>query len=220
LAIAALPASVTILLPDDGGSYPNDPADVIVNIATNNFQLGQGNNRWQVYLDGKLMIQVMDTSTSAALHAVPRGDHWIKVALATGDTAVVATAGAGIGVGPGDGDTPTLALLPTCGLQSLGAGGDTWYKIQYRKGTQLEITLDDNGAGISFDVWDPDLIKTWNTPDQTFPTGSGSPNSAEPAHDLTWVGHLVDNGMYYVHLTNNDPVADSYRLCSFQQNLP
>ena len=219
-AVPALPASVTILSPDDGSSYPDDPADVVVGIQTNNFKLGQGTNRWQVYLDGKLMLQVMDNSTSVVLHAVPGGDHWVKVALATGDNTVVATAGAGIGVGPSDGDTPLLALTNTCTWQSLDGGGETWYKIPYQKGTQLEITLDNNGAGIGFDVWDPWLIQTWNTPDQTFPTGSGSPNAAEPSHDLTWVGHLPDNGMYYVHLSNNDSDVNKYRLCYSASKLP
>jgi len=94
-------------------------------------------------------------STSATLRAVPAGDHALTVALATDDKTIVATDGAGIGVGPQPGDIPSMALDTTCGWQTLDGGGDTWYKIPYLQGTQLEITLDDYGAGIGFEVWDP-----------------------------------------------------------------
>ncbi len=217
---AAWPASVALVIPTDGATFPNAPSDILVGIQPKNFALGQGNNRWQVYLDGKLALQVMDGSLSAMLHAVAGGDHAIKVALATGDNTIVATDGAGIGVGPGPGYGPTLALTSTCGMQSLSAGGDVWSKIPYQRGTQLEITLDENGAGIGFAVWDPDQIKTWNTPDQVLPVGSGAPNPAEPSHDLIWVGHLPDNGDYYIHLMNNAPIAAAYRLCSTLSKLP
>ncbi len=217
---AALPAKIALSSPTDGTTFPNAPSDIVVNVQVSNFQLGQGGRRWQVYLDDQLLLQVTDGSTSATLRAVPAGDHALTVALATDDKTIIATDGAGIGVGPGPGDIPATAVNTTCGWQTISGGSDTWYTVPYTRGTQLEITLDDYGAGIGFDVWDPLQIQTWGTLDQVPPVGSGSPNAAEPNHDLTWAGHLPDNGTYFVHLTNNDAVTDSYRLCFTQQALP
>ena len=214
---AALPAKIALSSPVDGDTFPNAPSDIVVSVKVSNFQLGQGGKRWQVYLDDQLLLQVTDGSTRATLRAVPAGDHALTVALATDDKTVVATDGAGIGVGPQPGELPTTALDTTCDWQPLDGGGDTWYRIPYNQGTQLEITLDDYGAGVSFEVWDPDQVKSWGTPDQVMPVGNGSPNPDEPGHDLTWAGHLAGNGTYFVHLTNNDAVADSYRLCSTQR---
>jgi methionine-rich copper-binding protein CopC len=214
---AALPAKIVLASPTDGTTFPDAPSDIVVTVQVSNFQLGQGGKRWQFYLDDQLLLQVTDGSTSATLRAVPAGDHALTVALATDDKTIVATDGAGIGVGPQPGDIPSTALDTTCGWQTLSGGGDAWYKIPYQQGTRLEITLDDYGAGTGFDVWDPARIQTWGRPDQVSPVGSGSPNPDEPAHDLTWAGHLAGNGTYFVHLTNNDTVTDSYRLCSTQR---
>ncbi len=216
-AAAVVPASVVILSPTEDDKFPTFLADVTVNIQVNNFPLGQDGRKWLVYLDNQLIQQVTDASTNVTLHAVPQGDYALKVALVSSDNAVVATAGTGLGVGPGPGDIPATALDTTCNWQSLAGGNDTWYKIPYSSGNQLEITLDNKGTGVGFDVWDPQRIQTWGSPDQTAPIGSGTHSSNEPGHDLTWSGHLTTNGIYWVHITNNDTMSDSYRLCSAQR---
>jgi methionine-rich copper-binding protein CopC len=216
LAAPAVPASVTILSPTEDTKFPNVPADVTVNIQVSNFALGQDGHKWLVYLDNQLVQQVTDASSSVTLYAVPQGDYALKVALATSDNTVVATAGTGLGVGPGPGDIPSTAIATTCNWQPLTAGSDIWYQIPYVAGNQLEITLDNKGTNVGFDVWDPQRIQTWGSPDQMTPTGSGTANPNEPAHDLTWSGHLLMNETYRVHVTNNDTVDHSYNLCSTQ----
>jgi methionine-rich copper-binding protein CopC len=216
LAAPAAPAAVTILSPTEDTKFPNVPADVTVNIQVSNFPLGQEGHKWIVYLDNKLVQQVTDASTTVTLHAVPAGDYALKVALATSDNTVVATGGTGLGVGPGPGDIPSTAIATTCNWQPLIAGSDIWYQIPYIAGNQLEITLDNKGTNVGFDVWDSQRIQTWGTPNQTAPIGSGTANPNEPGHDLTWSGHLPSNGSYWVHVTNNDTADHAYNLCSSQ----
>lgn len=190
------------------------PTDIPVTVQVSNFQLGPNGGQWQIFLDDNLLLQVKDGSTSAVLHAVPAGDHALTVALATDDKTIVATDGAGIGVGPEPGEIPGTALDLDCKWQSLDGGSDTWYQVPYHQGTQLQLTLDDYGSNFGFDVWDPQRIQTWGTPDQEAPTGSGAPDPVQPGHDLVWSGHLTSDGTYFVHLTNNDSAPEPYMLCS------
>lgn len=91
--------SVSIVSPTADTKFDKDPADVVVTIKANNFTLGQGGRRWQVYLDDNLMIQVTDGATTTTLKAVPKGEHALKVALAMDDKTIIATTGMQLGIG-------------------------------------------------------------------------------------------------------------------------
>ena len=125
--------SIALLSPTMDASFDKDPSDVPISVKVSNFALGQGGRRWQVYLDGKLVAQVTDGSTSTTLKAVKAGDYALKVALATDDTTIVATAGSHLGVGAAAMATPMPAAtapastttapptLPKTGAESLPA---------------------------------------------------------------------------------------------------
>jgi hypothetical protein len=90
--------SIVLVTPTMDTMFDKDPSDVLITIKVANFALGQGGRRWQVYLDGNLLTQVTDGSTTTTLKAVKKGDYALKVALATDDKTVVATAGTHLGI--------------------------------------------------------------------------------------------------------------------------
>ncbi len=99
-AVGAQPApSISLVSPAADAKFEKVPADVVVTIKVSNFPLGQGNRRWQIYLDDQLAMQITDGATSATLKAVRKGDYALKVALATDDKTVVATDGVTLKVG-------------------------------------------------------------------------------------------------------------------------
>ena len=92
--------SITLVSPAMDTVFDKDPSDVPVTVKVANFALGQSGRRWQVYLDGSLLAQVADGSTTTTLKGIKAGDYALKVALATDDKTIVATAGTHLGVGP------------------------------------------------------------------------------------------------------------------------
>ncbi len=112
-SVNAQPApAIALVSPTDSSTFPTDPSDVPVSVKVSNFALGQGGRRWQVYLDGNLITQVTDGSTSTTLKAVKKGDYALKVALATDDQTIVATAGVPLSVGPADTTTAPSTTQP------------------------------------------------------------------------------------------------------------
>jgi LPXTG-motif cell wall-anchored protein len=98
-AVNAQPApSITLVSPTMDSIFDKDPSDVVVTVNVTNFALGQAGRRWQIYLDSNLVAQVTDGSTTTTLKAVKKGDYAMKVALATDDKTVVATAGTHLGI--------------------------------------------------------------------------------------------------------------------------
>jgi hypothetical protein len=94
--------------------FDKDPSDIPITIKAANFALGQSGRRWQVYLNGDLVAQVTDGSSTTTLKAVKKGDYTLKVALATDDKTIVATAGLSLDVGPAEAaPAPTPAPAPS-----------------------------------------------------------------------------------------------------------
>jgi hypothetical protein len=104
------------------------------------------------------------------------------------------------------GSSPSDGLTPTCTFQPLAAGASTWIKVPYTSDYRLEFTLDSGGpGGVKFDVYASDTT--------TSPIGSGTPNSKDSTHDLTWEGRLQANGFFYVLVKNTNAFPVSYRFC-------
>jgi len=122
--------SITLVSPAMDTVFDTDPSDVPVTVKVANFALGQGGRRWQVYLDGNLVAQVTDGSTTTTLKGVKKGDYALKVALATDDKTIVATAGNHLGVGlaamtPAPPTTQPTTTAPTT-LPQTGADMAGW----------------------------------------------------------------------------------------------
>ena len=109
--------------PTGADKFDKDPSDITISIKAANFALGQAGRRWQVYLDGNLVTQVTDGSSTTTLKAVKKGDYALKVALATDDKTVVATAGLALSVGPED-QAPTTQ--PTTNRRTAQLTGSSW----------------------------------------------------------------------------------------------
>lgn len=110
---AATAPAVTIVEPAAEVNFAKVPSDVVVTVKVSNFQLGQAGRRWQVYLDDKLVTQVTNGSLTTTLKAVPKGDHELKITLATAadEKSVVTTSAVAFTVGAPP--TPTPTVTPT-----------------------------------------------------------------------------------------------------------
>ena len=92
--------TITLVSPDETSMFDQDPSDVPVTVKVANFALGQGGRRWQVYLDDNLVAQVTGGSATTTLKGIKKGVYALKVALATDDNTIVATAGTALSIGP------------------------------------------------------------------------------------------------------------------------
>ena len=77
-------ASITILSPADEATFA-EGEEIIVEVQVDNFELGENDNHWHVYVDGSSWGMVMGGNTSQALNGVDAGEHLIEVYLAGGD---------------------------------------------------------------------------------------------------------------------------------------
>ncbi|MCL4393693.1 MAG: hypothetical protein M1482_02580 [Chloroflexi bacterium] len=114
------------------------------------------------------------------------------------------------------GTSPFDGREVTCSVESVAAGGMTWFRVPYdpAMGLELDLTAID---GVYFEVFAPDQVVDWPTLGE--PMGQSEPDAEGTAHQQTWQGRLTqaDNlilDYYYVRLTNTIGIEAKYRLCS------
>ena len=76
-------AAVRIVSPADGATFQSGE-QIIVEIETENFDLGQADNHWHVYVDGSSWGMIMGGNTDEALSGIEPGEHEISVYLSIG----------------------------------------------------------------------------------------------------------------------------------------
>lgn len=76
-------AAVRIVSPADGATFQSGE-QIIVEIETENFDLGQEGNHWHVYVDGSSWGMIMGGNTDEALSGIEPGEHEISVYLSIG----------------------------------------------------------------------------------------------------------------------------------------
>jgi hypothetical protein len=109
--------------------------------------------------------------------------------------------------GPGDAQP-----LPA-GPQRLRAGQRVWYAFHYEgDNSELRVQLSAFPPDrVTFGVWTPDNVRSWQLGDPEQPVGRGAPN-AELGGDLLWVGTLEGNGTYYVVVDDSGPYPTTINL--------
>ena len=76
-------AVVRIVSPADGATFQAGE-QIIVEIETENFDLGQDDNHWHVYVDSSSWGMIMGANTDEVLSGVEPGEHEISVYLSVG----------------------------------------------------------------------------------------------------------------------------------------
>ena len=76
-------AAVRIVSPADGATFQAGE-QIIIQIETENFDLGQDDNHWHVYVDGSSWGMIMGANTDEALSGIEPGEHEISVYLSIG----------------------------------------------------------------------------------------------------------------------------------------
>lgn len=76
-------AAIRIVSPADGATFPAG-AQIVVEIETENFDLGEEGNHWHVYVDGSSWGMVMGANTDEVLTGIEPGEHELSVYLSIG----------------------------------------------------------------------------------------------------------------------------------------
>ncbi len=76
-------ATITILSPEEGATFSNLD-QVLVEVEVENFELGEDDNHWHVYVDGVSFGMVSGGNTDQALPGLEPGEREISVFLANG----------------------------------------------------------------------------------------------------------------------------------------
>lgn len=76
-------ATITITSPEDGATF-GTLDQVLVEVAVENFTLGENDNHWHVYVDGVSYGMVMGGNTDQALPGLEPGEHEISVFMSLG----------------------------------------------------------------------------------------------------------------------------------------
>ena len=76
-------ATISIVGPEDGSSYAFGD-QIIVEVAVENFELGEDGSHWHIYIDGSSWGMVMGKNTEQALTGIEPGMHEISAFLAIG----------------------------------------------------------------------------------------------------------------------------------------
>ncbi len=97
--------------------------------------------------------------------------------------------------------------------QIIGPKEQVWYRVGDAKlaRVHLDVWLDAKGAGgVGFAIYAPDQM---TVPDLSGPPkGQGTPNRKDGSHDLNWSGQAPAGGVWYVQVTNSNPVPVTYKL--------
>jgi hypothetical protein len=76
-------AVIRIVSPADGATFTTAD-DIVVEVETENFTLGEGNH-WELYVDDSRWSSVEGGATSEVIRGLEPGEHTIAVYLATGE---------------------------------------------------------------------------------------------------------------------------------------
>lgn len=113
------------------------------------------------------------------------------------------------------GDSPFTAIDITGNWDTVGPNKQLWFKTGTETSYPLRgaIALDAYGkTGIGFAVYSPEQANDLNV--LTIPKGRGAYDKTIPTHDLIWTGGSPKAGIWYVLLTNSNPVPVEYKLIS------
>lgn len=113
------------------------------------------------------------------------------------------------------GDSPYAAIDITGNWEKIGPRSQLWFKTGVETSYPLRgvIALDAYGkSGIGFAVFSPEQASDLNV--LTTPKGRGASNKSIPTHDLIWDGGSPKAGVWYVLLTNTNPVPVDFKLTS------
>lgn len=72
-------AAIRIVSPADGDQVSAE--DFVIEVEIDNFDIGEGDRHWHVYIDGTTWGMIMSQSTSFAVHGVDPGEHEVAVYL-------------------------------------------------------------------------------------------------------------------------------------------
>ncbi len=116
---------------------------------------------------------------------------------------------------PKSGSTSADAMQPYDAWQTVGPKDEVWFRIGDEKLARIhmDVWLDAKGAdGIGFEVYAPDqMTKPYLSGP---PKGQGTRNNSDRSHDLNWSGNAPAGGVWYVRVTNSNPVPMTYKLGS------
>ena len=76
-------ATISIVSPEDGSTHAFGD-QIIVEVAVENFELGEDGSHWHIYIDGSSWGMVMGQNTEQALTGIEPGEHEISAFLAIG----------------------------------------------------------------------------------------------------------------------------------------
>lgn len=113
------------------------------------------------------------------------------------------------------GGSPYDAIDITGVWDTIAPNKQVWFKTGVQTAYPLRgiIALDAYGKkGIDFAVFSPEQAGDLNV--LTTPKGRGAYDRAIPTHDLIWNGGSPKSGVWYVLLTNSNPVPVDYKLIS------
>lgn len=126
-------------------------------------------------------------------------------------------------------DIPATARYMDGQTHTVAGNAALWYKFDYSAARddngqrdRATITMPNaTGTGLGFEVYTPAQIGDWweqkpvgQGTAQQIDSATGEPetNGDAQAHDLSWVGSFVDNGTYYVRVTNANAVPMDFAL--------
>lgn len=128
------------------------------------------------------------------------------------------------------GGSPLDALMVPTDWQTIAPNSSLWFYFDYAAETtiiggrrpavlraQVNVTLDANGFdAIRFAIYTPALAQDWLREPNTAPIGRGTPyrstTTGNLVHDAYWAGAFNTGGRYFVRVTNDAPIAWSFRL--------
>ncbi len=116
---------------------------------------------------------------------------------------------------PKQGTTTASAMQPYDSWQTIGPKEEVWYRIGDEKlgRLHLDVWLDAKDAsGIGFQIFAPDQMTVPNLSGP--PKGQGTRNNKDTSHDLNWSGQAAAGGIWYVRVTNSNPMPVEYKLGS------
>ena len=76
-------AAIRIVSPGDGSLF-NEGEEIIVEIETENFTLGEDDNHWEIYVGGESWASVEGGNTDEVLRGLEPGEHEISVFMSLG----------------------------------------------------------------------------------------------------------------------------------------
>lgn len=155
-----------------------------------------------------------------------------RIMAVLGAFALVALSVTAIAAAPGDvvpNDIPATAAVIDGQMHAVPANGALWYKFEYNATRDEDghrdlasLTMPNaTGTGLGFEIYTPSQIADWW---EQKPVGQGTAQQIDTSDNmpaiygdgqssnLTWVGRFVDNGTYFVRVTNSTGSSLNFAL--------